>query len=255
MSDPIPDDDAGDGDWDFYPCQIDDEPASIFLDLRFEHATPPPELNTLFRVRVQMLDPDEHGMGTAGEADAFNTLEDAMTARASEACLCYVGRIRSIGVWELAYYGAPERKDALQSMRELFTDRRTYLDIRPDPDWGFYREFLLPDAERRQWMQDRRVTDLLGERGDPLETPRRVDHWAHFSTADARDAYVADAKQAGFALERAATVERAELQFGAQLFRSDAVELEHIHEVVMQLFELAATHGGEYEGWECQLVS
>lgn len=135
------------GEWDFYPCRIDGAEASIFLDLRFERETPPTTLTTLLRLRVQMLDPDEHGMGTSGEADAFNELEDAMAERASEAGLCYVGRIRSGGLWELAFYGAPEGKDALQAMRALFTNRRTYVDIRPDPDWGYYREFLLPDAD------------------------------------------------------------------------------------------------------------
>jgi hypothetical protein len=239
------------GEWDFYPCRIDGTEASIFLDLRFARETPPPALSTLYRLRVQMLDPDEHGMGTPGEAAAFNEIEDAMAARAAEAGLCYVARIRSDSLWELAFYGAPEGKDALQEMRALFPNRRTYVDIRPDLDWGYYREFLLPDAERRQWMQDRKLTDTLAERGDSLANPRRVDHWAHFATADARDAFVRDALKAGFTLQRAATVADHELPFGAQLFRTDAVGLDHIHDVVMQLFELAENHGGDYEGWEC----
>lgn len=248
--------DEGDAtdEWDFYPCQIDDAPASIFLNLRFEHETPAPAANTLFRIRVQMLDPDEHGMGTSGEADAFNQIEDAMTAQATAAGLTYIGRIRSDGVWELAFYGSPEAKDALQPMRALFTDRRTYVDVRPDPDWGYYHEFLLPEDERRQWMQDRRVTDALAERGDALTTPRRIDHWAYFATADARDQFVTDAKQAGFSLERAAQVERDELPFAAQLFREDAAELEHIHEAVMILYDLVAQHGGDYDGWESPVV-
>ena len=237
-------------DWDFYPCHIDDSPGSIFLNLRFEHATPAPAANTLFRIRVQMLEPEDHGMGAASEADTLNAIEDAMAQRAVEAGMTYVGRIRSGGVWEIAFYGPPAAKDALQAMRELFTDRRTYLDVRPDPDWGFYREFLLPDEERRQWMQDRRLTDLLAEKGDVLTTPRRVDHFAYFATADARDQFVAGAKEAGFSLERAAHVEGHALPFAAQIYRNDAVELEHIHDVVMQLLELAATHDGDYDGWE-----
>lgn len=236
--------------WDFYPCLIDGAPASIFLNFRYEHAAPPSALDTLFRLRVQMLEPDEHGMGTTNESTEFNTLEDAMAARATEAGLCYLARVRAGGLWELAFYGAPACKDAIQSLRALFTNRRTYIDIRPDADWGFYREFLLPDAERRQWMEDRRLTDALAERGDPLERPRRVDHWAHFATAGARDHFVRDALQAGFALQRAASVEHHELPFGAQVFRTDAVDLEHIHDVVMELRELATKHGGDYEGWE-----
>ncbi|HEX5062229.1 MAG TPA: DUF695 domain-containing protein [Kofleriaceae bacterium] len=244
------DDGEVEDDWDFYPCQVDDAVASIFLNLRFEHATPPLAANTLFRIRVQMLEPDEHGMGTTQEASVLNEIEDAMAERAAESGLIYVGRIRSGGVWEVAFYGAPECKDALQAMRALFPDRRTYLDVRPDPEWGFYREFLLPDEERRQWMQDRRVTDALAERGDSLTAPRRIDHWAYFTTAEGRDQFVGDVKAAGFALERAAHVEGHELPFAAQFYRDDAAELEHIHDVVMLLFELAEKHDGDYDGWE-----
>ena len=236
--------------WDFYPCHLDGAAASILLDMRFEHGTRPPTANTLYRVRVQMLEPDEHGMGSANEATAHNALDDAVSERATKAELIFIGRIRSGGVWELAFYGPAGRNDALQSLRELYVDRRTYADVRPDPDWGYYREFLLPDDERRQWMEDRRLTDLMEEHGDTLTTPRRVDHWAYFASAEARDQFVSAAKQAGFELESASDADEQERPFGAQVFRVDAVELEHIHEVVMQLHALAVAHDGDYDGWE-----
>ena len=44
------------------------------------------------------------------------------------------------------------------------------------------------------------------------------------------------------------------LPFGAQVYRTDAVELDHIHEVVMELVELAQAQGGDYDGWECGVV-
>ena len=132
-------------DWDFYPCRIDDYAASIVLNLRYAAEAPPPaEATTLYRVRLPMREPDEHGMGTAAEAAAMNTFEDEVESRASEAGLIYVGRIRSRADWELVFYGAPDR--AIQTVRDVFVDRRTYLDVRPDPDWGYYRDFLLPDA-------------------------------------------------------------------------------------------------------------
>jgi uncharacterized protein (TIGR01619 family) len=237
--------------WDFYPCDVDGAPASFFVDFRFETGMWPPTADTLYRVRVQMLEPDEHGMGNAAESEAFNAIEDVLTERAAAAPLFYVARLRSGGEWELAFYGDAERKDALQAIRELFGERRTYADVRPDPDWGYYRDFLLPDDERRQWMDDRRLTDVLRDHGDALVIPRRVDHWAHFETADARDRFIAAARDAGFSLERAAHLEREELPYGAQVYREDPVELEHIHAVVMELFDLATAEAGDYDGWEC----
>lgn len=236
--------------WDFYPCRIDDIEASILLDLRFEHESPPDGATTLYRIRIPMREPEDHGMGSAGEAATMNAFEDALVERAEAGELIYVARIRSRAEWELVFYGAPERTAALQAIREVFGERRTYVDVRPDPAWDFYREFLLPDAERTQWMQDRRLVEVLEVEGDVLATPRRVDHRAQFPTADGRDRFVEAAQQAGFALQRAATVEHAELPFGAQVYRNDSVELEHIHDVVMELVEIADRDGGAYQGWE-----
>jgi hypothetical protein len=43
--------------WDFYPCRIDEEAASIFLNLRYERDQPPATATTLYRVRLPMREP------------------------------------------------------------------------------------------------------------------------------------------------------------------------------------------------------
>lgn len=239
--------------WDFYPCRIDEEAASIFLNLRYERDEPPVTATTLYRVRLPMQEPDDHGMGSAAEAAAMNAFEDEIVKRAAAGPLVYVGRIRNRATWELVFYGAPELKDAIQSIRDIFVGRRTYVDVRPDADWGFYRDFLLPDDERKRWMHDRRLVQVLENEGDALARPRRVDHWAYFATADARDRFVAAVQEAGFELERAAQVATDDLPFGAQIHRADPVELEHIHDVVMDLIDFAAAEGGSYDGWETSI--
>ncbi len=242
-----------DDEWDFYPCRIDEHEAAILLNLRHDRHPPPTAATTLYRVRIPMREPDDHGMGTPAEVAAMNELEASVIEQVERGGgLWYVARIRTRADWELVFYGAPEHPAALQSIRDVFVDRRTYLDARADPAWGYYREFLLPDDERRRWMQNRRLTDLLAESGDRESalTPRRVDHWAHFGAADARDQFVRAALASGFELQRAAEVAGKRLPFGAQVHREDAVDLEHIHDVVMQLVAIAAGLGGEYEGWD-----
>lgn len=241
---------AADDRWDFYPCHIDNVAASIFLNLRYDDERPPEDATTLYRIRLPMAEPEDHGMGSAAEALAMNALEDDMVQRAEAGGLLYVARIRSRAEWELVFYGPAGCTEAFQSLRDVFGERRTYADVRSDPTWGFYREFLLPDDERRQWMDDRRVVQALADRGDDHASPRRVDHWARFATAEARDRFVRAAQDVGFALQRAAEIESDTRPFGAQLYRSDPVELEHIHDVVMELVELAAQDDGDYDGWE-----
>jgi hypothetical protein len=242
------DDNGGADDWDFYPCVVDDRPASIFLNLRYEHARGASFINTLYWLRIQMLDAADHGMGGSLEAEALYSLEDRFIAAAASLGLVYVGRLRNDGRWQVMLYGPAGHSDALNVLAHtLDLGRQFETGSKPDPDWTYYRDFLMPNAERRQWMQDRRVLDVLEEHGDDHSIPRRIDHWAYFRTPTSRQAFVQDVIPEGFALE--ATSDDAQA-FGAQVFRTDTVELDHIHEVVMKLFKLAEQHGGYYDGWE-----
>lgn len=243
------DDDDADDDWDFYRCVVDDRPASIFLNLRYESTRPSSSINTLYWLRIQMSDAAEHGMGNSPEADALYAFEDELTGSATSLGLVFVGRLRNNGDWQITFYGPPGHNDALRALaHELdLGGRRFESGSKPDPDWTYYREFLMPNAERRQWMQDRHVVDVLEEHGDVHSIPRRIDHWTWFRTPTARQAFVEAVTRDGFTVESTSDDPQA---FGAQVFRTDTVELDHIHQVVMKLFKLADQHDGYYDGWE-----
>lgn len=252
-----PDDDEAD-DWDFYPCLVDGTPASIFLNVGLEEVAPIVAAATRFRVRIRMRDADEHGMGSAAEATALHGVEDHLVQAAVVPGLRYVGRLRHQGQWELVFYGAAAQEAALAAAvasLEALDGRDVDVDVSDDAAWVYYTEFLLPDAERRQWMKDRRLVAVLEEHGDVGETPRRVDHWAYFPSVDARARFLAAAKAEGFVGEiepdaPAAAAPAASPPYCAHVYRLDAAELAYIHDVVMGLVELAEEQGGDYDGWE-----
>ena len=63
--------------YDFYPCLVDDAPASIYVNLRFEHEQLAAH-NTRYTVAIRMRDRGEHGIGTAEEAADMNLVEEAI---------------------------------------------------------------------------------------------------------------------------------------------------------------------------------
>jgi len=235
-------------DYDFYPCLVDREPASIYVNLRFEGEAPLAGADTRYELAMHMAEPGPHGIGTADEAEALDAVEEAVIAEVGALGLTYVGRLRHRGTWEATFYGPAGHVDAVREATAR-AGRRADVQSESDPDWRYYRELLLPDAERRRWMDDRRLVEVLRDQGDGLRTPRRVDHRASFVTAHARDAFAAAAARAGFTLERAAVSEDVERPFRAQVARTDAIELDHIHDVVMTLVDAATAHGGHYDGW------
>lgn len=232
-----------DDELEFYPCLVDGAPASIYVNLRFE-AAQPAEQDTRYTVAILMRELGEHGIGTADEGAALNLVEEALMARAYVLGLTYVGRLRTRGIWEVTFYGPRGQLAPLRSLAiERAGDRRVAAIMNPEPAWTYYRELLLPDAERRQWMDDRRMVQILGEQGDRLATPRRVDHRVALPDAAARDAFIAAATAAGF------THDGTDGEH-VRMHRIDPIELDHIHEVVMILVDAAAPLGGRYERWE-----
>jgi len=237
-----------DDDLDFYPCMVDGEPASIYVNLRFENA-PPATHDTRYTIAILMRERGEHGIGTEDEAIALNLIEEALMARAHALGVTYVGRLRTRGVWEVTFYGPRGHLSALRTLAvERADDRRVAAIMNPEPAWTYYRELLLPDAERRQWMDDRRIVQILREHGDRLSTPRRVDHHLTFPTTATRDTFVVAVRAAGFLVDDSDGL-------GLRVHRVDPIELDHIHDVVMTLVDAATQVGGRYERWVAGIES
>ena len=226
---------------DDYPCVVDGAPASIGVNLRFEHA-PPATHDTRYTLAILMREGGDQGLGTAAEVAALDLVEEALMPRAFALGLTYVGRLRTRGVWEVTFYGPRNHLTTLRAhATELAGDRQIAAIMNPEAAWTYYRELLLPDPERRQWLEDRRLVEQLAEDGDPLSTPRRVEHRLALP-AGTRDQFISLAIAAGF------TVNVDELIL--RVHRRDPVELEHIHAVVMILVAAATPLGGRYESWE-----
>ncbi|MBA3503419.1 MAG: DUF695 domain-containing protein [Myxococcota bacterium] len=239
---------ADDDELEFYPCLVDGAPASIYVNLRFDNA-PPANHETRYTVAILMREHGEHGIGTADEAAALNLLEEALMARAFGLGLTYVGRLRTRGIWEVTFYGPRGHLAAMRARAiERAEERRVATIMNPEPAWTYYREILLPDAERRQWMDDRRMVQILGEQGDRLSPPRRVDHRLSFPDVAARDAFIAAVTLAGF------TLDGGDGDLGVRVHRMDPIELDHIHDVVMILVDAATPLGGRYERWEAAIM-
>lgn len=227
---------------DSYPGVIDGAPAAISANLRLEHAASATH-DMRYTIAIALRDAGERGLGTEVEVAELAVIEQALLTRANALGLLYAGRLCARGVWEITFYGPRGRLEALRVRAlERAGDRRVAAIMNPEPAWTYYRELLLPDARQRQWLHDRRMVELLLDRGDPLATPRRVDHHLELPDAAACDAFVVEVARAGFAGEIHG--------LAVVVHRVDRVELDHIHEVAMLLVAAAAPLGGRYDRWE-----
>lgn len=242
--------------WDFYFLRVDDQPASIFLDLgAFEHA-PDPALPNMAYVRLYMQTPRDDGLSAQEEFDALMTLEDHLTSALQNDTTAYVGRCTTDGSRDFFFYVAKPEDWSTRVAKALEHYPEYEFDVgsREDEDWGLYFGYLYPSAMDMQCIQNRRVCDVLERDGDALKMPRPIDHYAYFKTAAQADAFAEAALAMDFEIKGRGEPSDTHDEYGVHLMREDTPSLERIDDITLPLFELAQTHEGEYDGWECPIV-
>jgi hypothetical protein len=240
--------------WDFYPLRVDDEPASIYLDLGLGRDAPIESQPHMAYIRVFMRQPRPDGLSSNEEFDDLVKVEDSLTERFSGGGgnATYAGRNTSSGNRDFYFYTADPVAFA-ESVEATMTDHPHYqfeIGSRPDPEWDVYFGFLYPSPDDLQRILNRRVTDNLAAHGDNLSEPRPIDHLAYMPTAasaaDLRDFL----RGQGFAIDEP-RIEGGSVALAFK--RSDRPD--RIDEVVVPVARRVQELGGEYDGWGCEVVT
>lgn len=238
--------------WDFYALLVDGEPASIFVDLGIESDAPKMSHRYLAYVRLYMNQPRPDGLSSKEEFDTLIDIERSMEADLCGDAVGYVGRNTSGGCRDFYFYAstAQDWQGKVDRALSAFRNYKYETGTREDAGWSTYLNFLLPGKNDRQRIENRRVCEALERNGDRLTMEREIDHWSYFESAAAVDAYLAEVATNGFQVRSRPISDERALHFGAQVWRLDIPSYDGIDGITLPLFEAAARHGGEYDGWE-----
>ena len=249
------------GDWDYYMCLIDSKMASVFLDMEQLDSAPQPSLPYLLSIELTMLDPREDGLSGPQEAQTLYDLEDGVIDLLDEALgqdHRYVGRLTHAGKRVLYSYVAHESAEqTLRGLEQtLLAQHPGYplkVELRHDPQWMHYMQWLYPGERERAEMSNRRVILKLQEYGDKLHVPRQVEHLALFDSRARAELFLSQMADEGF-LAGDSPHPQEDGRWSAQLHRIDPVTLDHINAIVHLLRERAAQLEGAYDGWGCMVI-
>jgi uncharacterized protein (TIGR01619 family) len=248
-------------DWDFYLCKVEDRPASIFVDIGASKSAPDKAfghaLGHIGSLMLKMQAPRPDGLSSQEEFDTLVALEDGLAKALVDATTVYIGRVTSDGHREFFFYtNAPavwaERvRTAMQAYPAYRFESDTYEDLQ----WRTYFEFLYPNAQQMQGIQNRRVCMSLEKHGDRMVNLREVDHFIYFQNARDRGGFLNAVNALGFKVRILMEPDEELKTFGVQLYRIDVPSYENIDEITMPLFDLANEYNGDYDGWETQVVA
>lgn len=242
--------------WDFYPCRVEDEPASIMLNLGLAKEAPVETLPDCTWLRVALKAPRPDGLSSSEEFDRLCEIGDALEAAVDEAStgLCYVGRCTCAGRRDFYAYAQSgvAAEAVLSSVMAAFPEYEFDTGHREDPQWRLYREFLYPTPRSMQMINNRRVLEALEKSGDPLAESRPIRHFVYFDANAQVEAFGQALAIAGFEIVGGQVDEQTGEQ-SVVFERNESVDFLHINQLTMQLLDLANSHGGNYDGWETEV--
>lgn len=239
--------------WNFYLCRVDDKPASIFLNLALHEDAPIAAFGQLAYAHVFMQQPRPDGLSSNEEFETLSLIDDALEQALKPLAGCYAGRLTTDGCRTFYFYAADASafEAAFTTVMGRFAGYDFEVGRRDDPAWSIYRDFLYPGPLDRQRIANQNVVNVLIDRGDKLQIPRPIEHWSYFPDAACAASFAEWLGGRGFSIDACEPVEG-----GSHLVRFMRVDQPSgIDEVVLPLHARAEELGGEYDGWECQLIA
>lgn len=135
--------------WQSYLCKVNDELASVYVDLGLESSEPLLETSKLIWLWIRLNHPREDGLSSDEELDALCNFEDELEDTISKHKPShYAGRITTQGRREFYFYvaSATEFKEVMDDLLEAHPEYSFQYGEKPDDLWSHYFNTLLPGA-------------------------------------------------------------------------------------------------------------
>jgi hypothetical protein len=244
--------------WDAYLARYDKGPGSTVLNMSIWNRAPITTLPFLVVTGVTYKDCSQEGLPNTDAFAELYRISDSV-----QACVSHITIDSLVGTFtyqceRLDYFYAKDTmgvRAALEKMyRTRFPEYKSSITIKEDRTWSAYKEFLFPNEETQEYMQNEKVVSKLEEAGDNLRKARQVDHWIYFATEKDRDCFIGYARKNNFKIESKEKIDNSSQPFKLQMSRTDKIDMESISRLTLTLRKEARKCNGDYDGWETIVV-
>jgi len=243
--------------WDFYFTEVEDSPASVFVDLGLNRIKPVaknPELLTFF---LEMQNPQENGFSSKQEAETLFAIEDKITPALKNNGAIFAGRMTYDGS-RLLYYYLMDKKNAEKTIDKImneFDDYEYSIEIEKDPKWEKYSDYLYPQGYELHTIMNRHIVEGLIEKGDSGEKPREVRHYIYFNDEENRQSFIDETVNMGYTVNsKNKHSDENGYPFSVVISREDPVTYNDVTDYTSVLYDIAEDNEGQYDGWETMML-
>lgn len=251
VEDPYP------SEWGSFSTYIDDQLASIRLNLALAEQAPYAQNPIAMRLKVALLQYDvETGFPSEAEFENLNLIEDRLAEALAAIGGIHVGVVTTDGNIEFYYYLEDKKRHlaVISRVMKAFPSHRYDSATLEDRDWGQYFDFLYPNDYEYQTILNQRIWYELDKNGDDHSQERELDHWMAFSTEEDRQAFWEAVQPLGYSLADESQTEDADYPYQLHLTRMDDTEIFHLDRNIWELVEFVKKFNGKYGGWGSNVV-
>jgi hypothetical protein len=243
--------------WNVYMFEMDSLFASVTVNVAADELDPDHQKCFLVKAKLQFIG-DHTGFPTRDAYEMIDTYEQCMDDFIylhPEAQI--VGSCMHDGEREMYIYTSDTSKvrKELEGIRSArFPSLKVIASIESDPEWTAFWDFLFPNTEQIEYINNMSVLNQLVEAGDDLSKPREVYYWFYSEDEAVSNVLKEDLLAEGFSLISGGMME-GDLPFSLILSRVDYVDIQSITSVTLGLNQLAAQHASIFDGWETTVIA
>ena len=244
--------------WDVYMAQYDNAPGSTVLNMSVKKNAPDRRLPFICITGVKFSDCNPDGLPNESALQDLYKIADSVKSDIDRRVKNNMVGSFTYQCERLDYFYVDDttglRKLLLQLYLKYFPGYAPYINIKEDRKWEAYLNFLYPNEETFEFMQNQKVVMQLEKAGDKLDKERQVDHWLYFNTEQDRDCFIAFASKQNYKVEAKEKTKEADHSFKLQISKTDKVGLALISKTTLELRRQAFKCSGRYDGWETFVI-
>ncbi len=238
-----------DSDFFQYNTSIDNEIASIIVDLGVEKFAPIKELPFLVSFKILANEIQKNNFPTLEESEILYNIGDKVEAALKQYDYIFVGCFLCNGIREVFYYtdNSVDFKTIVDKIMVEHSTHKYKCSLVEDESWELYFNVLSPNEYEYQRGLDGVLIHKLEQSGDKIEVARNIDFYIYFENE-------VDAKNVLKALEEdgyeGEITKNEDGVFGVSVIKNMPV-FPNIYSATELFVTLAKENNGDFDGWGC----